>query len=360
MRTKHTPWLIAVMAIACVIPMGSAHAADGKYTPPPSPIETAKVVTHQGSGTITLYGNVHADRSATVAAELSGNIVSFKKEPGDRVKKGETVCRIESGNYQLELEARKSRLASAKASAEKARLEMERATTLYEKGIGSQEVYDSKRLAYQMAEAELSAAKTAHSQGERDLSLTNVRAPYSGVIAKKLLDIGDWASPGKPLFEILDLSRVYVSAELPEQELSRVTKGKGVKVMLDAYPARSFDGTVSRISPRANMKSRGVTARIDINNAEGLALDGLFARVEVPLSGRESILVSKDGLVTRGPNKMLFKVVGKTVKQVPVTVLGQTGDMLEVSGDIKPGDEIAVTGNEILRDGAEVNVTLRR
>jgi multidrug efflux pump subunit AcrA (membrane-fusion protein) len=100
--------------------------------------------------------------------------------------------------------------------------------------------------------------------------------------------------------------------------------------------------------------------RVEFDDPKGLARVGLFARVEITSEKRLAIMVPKDAVVERGPMKMVFAVNDGTVKQVMVNVLRQKGDMVEVRGELNAGDEVVVTGNEILRDGAKVNVTLKR
>ena len=331
-----------------------------KFKRPPPPVETAKVVKRELSESLSLYGNVHAYRSATIRAEVQGTVISFKKHVGDHVSKNEVVCRIDPGRYTIALNSAESELARAAASLQKTWLDEKRVSKLYTEGVVSQEQLQSAELTRKMAQAEVASREAAVDLAKRNLRLTSIRAPYDGFLAEKQQEIGDWVSEGDPLFDVVDLSSVYVYVDLPEKELGRFKRKSPAKVWLDAYPDAVFEGVVTHIAPRASENTRDFAIRIEFNDPKGLAREGLFARVEITSEKRIVIMVPKDAVVERGPMKMVFAVTEGTVKQVSVNVLRQKGDMVEVSGELKVGDEVVVTGNEILRDGAKVNVTLRR
>lgn len=327
---------------------------------PPPPVETAGVVERELDSSLSLHGNVHADKSATVRAEVQGTVISFKKDLGDKVKKNELICKIDSSKYRIKVKSANSEHDRAKAGLQKTILDEKRFSELYEKGVVPQEQLQDVELTRKMAEAEVAARGADVDQANRDLRLTSIRAPYDGFIAKKFLEVGDWVSEGNPVFDIVDLSAVYVYVDLPERDLSRFRIKSPAAVWLDAYPGIKFDGIVTRIAPTASEKTRDFTMRVEFDDPKGLAREGLFARVEITSEKRTAIMVPKDAVVERGPMKMVFVVTDGTVKQVMVTVLRQKGAMVEVESELKVGDEVVVTGNEILRDGANVNVTLKR
>lgn len=352
-------FVVALLALLFAIPDGPK-AETPKFKRPPPPVETAKVVKRELGESLSLHGNVHADRSATVRAEVQGAVISFKKDVGDHVSQNEVICRIDPSRYKITLDSAASELEKAKAGLEKTLLDEKRVSKLYAKGVVSQEQLQDAELTRKMAEAEVASREAAVNQAKRNLRLTSIRAPYDGFLAEKLLEVGDWVSEGNAVFDIVDLSSVYVYVDLPERELGRFKRKSPAKVWLDAYPDITFKGVVTRIAPRASEKTRDFTIRVEFDDPKNLAREGLFARVEITSEKRIAIMVPKDAVVERGPMKMVFAVKEGTVKQVMVDVLRQKGDMVEVRSELKAGDEVVVTGNEILRDGAKVNVTLRR
>ncbi len=327
---------------------------------PPIPIETAKVSRKVFSKKLSLFGSVHAGRSASVRSEVEGVVASFTKEVGDKVIKGETVCRIDDGKYRIAVQAAAGNLERSKAALDKAKLDLERATSLFEKKIASREALDKKKILHRMAKAETASRNAEVKDAKRDLELTKIKAPYSGYLAAKKLQKGDWVKAGNEVFDIVDLSSVYLLVSLPEKELGKVSIGSPAKLWLDAYPKEKFDGKITRISPRTSSKTRAFEMRIDFKDKKKLVRDGLFARVEIVPAERLSTMIPKDAVVERGPNSMVFRINGNIAQQVDILVTGQSGKMVEVQGELKEGDELAVTGNEILQSGEKVNVTLRR
>jgi membrane fusion protein (multidrug efflux system) len=351
---------VVVLVLLFALPRESKVEAQKFGERPPPPVETAKVVKREIGENLSLHGNVHADKSATVRAEVQGAVISFKKIVGDRVIKGEVICRIDPSKYRIALNLAESELKRAKAGLQKTKLDEKRLYKLFTEEVVSLEQLQDAQLTFTMAEAELASREAAVNQAKRNLQLTSIRAPYKGFLAEKHLEVGDWVSEGKEVFDIVDLSSVYVYVDLPERNLGRFKLKSPAKVLLDAYPEVEFKGIVTRIAPRASENTRVFTMRVEFDDPKGLARVGLFARVEITSEKRLAIMVPKDAVVERGPMKMVFAVNDGTVKQVMVNVLRQKGDMVEVRGELNAGDEVVVTGNEILRDGAKVNVTLKR
>jgi len=340
----------------------NAKRPSGKHTykRPPSPIETVKVSKKVFNNKLSLFGNLHAGKSATVSTEVEGAVIAFDKEVGDKVKKGEVVCRIDDGKYSIAVKSSSGRYEKAKAQKAEAGMSFNRTKSLFEKKIASQKRLDEAELKFRVAKGELSSKQADLLNAKRNLALTKVKAPYTGILAGKFLQKGDWVKAGNKLFDIVDLSSAYILADLPEKELGRAKISSPANIWFDAYKGKTFKGKVTKISPRTSGKSRGFETRIDFVDSDGIAKDGLFARIEIILKERLVLVIPKDAVVERGAMKVVFIVKGKTVKQVKVVIDAQRGDMVEVSGAIKEGDELAVTGNEILRDGSVVNVTLKR
>ena len=350
----------AILALVFhTVPM-QGEALAQKFKRPPPPVETAKVVKGELGESLSLHGNVHADRSATVRAEVQGAVISFNKDVGDKVSSGEVICKIDPSRYKITLDSAESELERAKAALQKTLYNEKRLYKLFTEGVVSLEQLQDAELTLRMAKAEVASREAAVNLAKRSLRLTSIRAPYDGFLAEKLLEVGDSVSEGKGVFDIVDLSSVYVYVDLPERELGRFRLKSPAKVWLDAYPEVTFKGVVTRIAPRASEKTRDFTIRVEFDDPKNLAREGLFARVEITPEKRIVIMVPKDAVVERGPMKMVFAVTDGSVKQVMVDVLRQKGDMVEVRSELKAGDEVVVTGNEILRDGAKVNITLRR
>ncbi|GMT43124.1 MAG: hypothetical protein IEMM0002_1535 [bacterium] len=329
--------LTALLLIAGLIAAFALFRNDGvnaqkteKRKRPTPPVETAKVIKQELSEKLSLFGNVRAQNSATVRAEVLGAVISFDKDVGDRVKQGESICKIDPGKYRIALNLARAELQMAVAGLEKAELNEKRMTTLHKKDVASLEKLQEKVLDRKMAEAETDSRKADVSQAERDLRLTSVNAPYDGYIAGKYLHRGDWVRPGDPVLDIVDLSSVYVYVDLPEKDLGRFRLKSSARVWLDAYPGMEFKGVVTHIAPRAPQKTRNFTIRVVFNDPGGLARDGRFARVDVISEKRKVIMVPKDEVIERGPLKMVFIVNNGKASQVMVKVLRQVEDMREV------------------------------
>lgn len=350
--------LLSLIALTVAVSIPAKAQKFGKRPPPP--IEVAKVVKRELLEKLNLFGNIKAGNSATVRAEVLGTIVSFKKEVGDKLKTGETVSSIDPESYRITLNIAQSALRRSEASLEIAKLNQERIAKLHQKGVVSLEKLQESKLEGEIKKAEMAQKKAEVKRARRDLRLASIRAPYSGYIASKYIQKGDFVRAGDPVFDIVSLSSVYANVVVPEKNLGSMRIKSKATLWLDAYPGVLFSGTVTRISPRASIKSRDFAVRIDFRDKKGIARDGMFVRVEIIPNRKMVLMVPKDAIVERGQMKIVFRINESKAQQVTVKALHQSGNMVEVEADLKEGDELAVTGNEILRDGAAVNVTLRR
>ncbi|MEM9941877.1 MAG: efflux RND transporter periplasmic adaptor subunit [Planctomycetota bacterium] len=232
----------------------------------------------------------------------------------------------------------------------------------------------------QIAQAE-SRVETAHQEALRLKDLRSqyiIRAPFEGVVTQKMTEVGQWVSGGSPVIELVDLDPIELVINIPQEYSGRLQDsiiqsrktGKALKVATQfAGINGQFQGTVVRVIPQADLRSRSFPVRIQIANPlmqETYQLKpGMLGRAQLSI-GRESemILVSKDALVLGTNQNKIFKVIRGPEKMTVVPVVIETGieigSWVQVTGDLREGDEVVVIGNERLKPGAEVIVTETR
>jgi Cu(I)/Ag(I) efflux system membrane fusion protein len=172
-----------------------------------------------------------------------------------------------------------------------------------------------------------------------------VRAPISGYVARRGAVRGAWAQAGTELFQIVDLSRVWALAEIPERELSRVRIGARATVALAAFAGERFEGRVAFLSPSVHPASRTLQARIEVANPRGRLRPGMSGEVTVRLDGARSLTVPRDALVDAGGTPHVF-VAGPDGRLEPrtVRVAGTAGDRVAVTGGVREGEQVVAQG----------------
>jgi multidrug resistance efflux pump len=209
------------------------------------------------------------------------------------------------------------------------------------------------------AEAEVQRLQTKTKRLREDLHKTVIRAPVSGFITQRYIEVGQWVERGGRVADIIDLSTVLVRVPVHERDIRHVRVGDAATIILDAQPDRRFSGRVKHITPQADLASRTFPVKIEVANTSDSAIKaGMFARVTLRTGvAQPSVFVPKDAVVRRASGSVLFVVHDTQARLVPVKT-GRTHEgFIEITeGALQSGDHVVITGNETLQDQAIVAV----
>jgi HlyD family secretion protein len=380
---------------------------------PPVAVALAPVVEETIQDRHEVVGTVEADLVTTVAAEVAGQVAAAPVEEGDRVVAGKTVlaqlgrtdreiavreagaallrarqvlAELKAGSRKEELAARRAAVAERRAALEQKERDLKRLTELHaQRVIAAAELqrteseHQSTKAQVERAEAELALAEAgpraetvaaqeaeaarlaaALERAEDLLRKTTVLAPVTGYVTALHTEVGQWVGEGGKIADVVSIDQVLVRVDVNERDIGRVKVGQPATVTTDAYPERTFTGTVSRIVPLADAQSRGFPVRVKVTNPPDRPLKaGMFARVTLQSGqARPALLVPRDALVTnRGAQPVVFTVQEGVARALPVTVRASRGDRVAVQGEgLARGTMIVVAGQATLSDGAPVMV----
>jgi RND family efflux transporter MFP subunit len=186
------------------------------------------------------------------------------------------------------------------------------------------------------------------------LQYTEITAPFDGVVTRKLIEVGDLATPGKPLLEMENSSLLRFECQIPEALIDRVQMGAELPVAIDAAGA-ALTGKVSEIAPSASAGSRTFLVKLDLPPAEKLRA-GQFGRVSVPVRERPAVLVAEGAVVRRGQIESVF-VIEESVARLRLVKTGRRHNgQVEVISGLSGGEKVASKDAHLLKDGAAVEV----
>ena len=222
----------------------------------------------------------------------------------------------------------------------------------------------SNRSQKALRQEDVKAAKAGVAQADAALAYANqqlanayVRSPIAGTVSKRLTEPGQMANSGSPLIEVVALNTLYFEAQVSEMDVDRVKVGQPVEVTVDALPGRKFQGSVQKILPTADEKSRQFTIRIAVANRAGDLRPGMFARGSVEVARhRNTVIIPKDALMTNDGGLLVYLVVGSAAKLQPVTTGFENREHVEVISGVSDGDELVTVGQDKLSDGVKVHV----
>jgi RND family efflux transporter MFP subunit len=215
-------------------------------------------------------------------------------------------------------------------------------------------------VALRQAEARLAQAGVSLRQAQSQLSETTITAPVSGVVGRRLVEVGQQVTPGTPLLRMVDIESVFVTVAVTERDLARIRPGQLVTVRAEAVPGRTFAGRISAISPLVATATRTADAKIAIINTAHLLRPGMVAGAEVFVARRTAALVVPiDAVLQRGDRTVVFVITDGTAHERPVRIGVSSGGVVEILQGLRPGEVVAVSGHRALRDEAKVIVPRR-
>jgi RND family efflux transporter MFP subunit len=396
MKVQSGYFLSALLVAALA---GSAAGCGGDITTvkaeaKPEPI--AVDITDVESRTIDRYlrvtGSLVADEQAEVSAEAPGRVIAAPVERGSHVAQGAVLARIsatETSAQLLEAEANAAQIEArlgltagepfdpkrvpdvrnAKASLDLALAEFARIKSLLDQKVVSQSEYDQRRAQVDVAQQQFQMAQNVAEQSYRSLQAararidlarkavadTTIRAPFAGLVAERLVSVGDYVTRGAHVATVVRVDPMRVELTVPEQAISLIKDGQPVQIAVDAYPGETFAAKMRYVSPSLRTDQRALTVEAVATNRDGRLKPGLFATASIQQpAGAPALLVPATAIETTAGTSRVYVIKGNKVEERIVTLGGRVGQQIEVTSGLAKGEAIAVAPKGHLSDGLAV------
>ncbi len=325
----------------------AAKAAMLARKPVPAAVTTAKTLKQHWALTLGSVGTLQSYQGITVRSEIEGRITKVPFESGTRVKAGDVLVEMDTATEAAQLR-------SYEATARLAELNLQRARDLRQTSANTQADLDANEAAYLQAQANIEATKAT-------LAKKRIVAPFDGRIGIRQVSIGQFLNKGDALATLEAVDPIYADFALPQQNIGQVTVGFPVKVTVDAFPDRQFDGRIEAIDPRITDTTRNLRLRATLPNKEETLHPGMFARVDVVLPGETEVMVLPTTAVVYSPYGDSVYVVGAkdgapVSLQRWVKVGPKRGDLISILEGVKEGEEVVTIGQSKLRPGSLIKV----
>lgn len=289
-------------------------------------------------------GTVEAVNQATVSAQVSGRIVEINFDVHDFVPRDSVLLRFKSAEQRSQLEAGTAALREAEARRNEAQIELERVEKIFERRLVSKSVLDKARADRAAANARVDAAVATVERAREQLGYTEVRAPYSGIVVKRFVEVGESVTVGQPLMAGISLEKLRVTAQVPQQAVHRLDRDAQVHVALPGDETLAVDSEAVTIFPFADSASHTVRIRIDLpDGTEGLH-PGMLTKVTFALGEAQRQLIPAIAVVRRSELTGVYVVNDEGTVLLRQVRLGQkvADGYVEVLAGLAPGEMIAV------------------
>jgi membrane fusion protein (multidrug efflux system) len=390
--------LLAALLVGAPLVLGACSSGDAKAkdrpaTPPVVAVAPAAASEQPIARFIRATGTLMAEEQADVAAETAGRVVAAPVERGMPVSAGAELVRISATETDAQLQEAEANagqiearlgitpgtpfdanavpeVQNAKAAYELAQGEFTRIKSLLDQRVVSQSEYDQRRTQMEAARQQYESAKNGAAQQFQSLRAararvalarkanadTVVRAPFGGVVAERLVTVGDYVTKGTKIAIVVRVNPLRVRLTIPEQFVSAIAAGQPVTFEVDAYPGRQFEGRVKYVSPALQADQRALTVEATVPNANAVLKPGLFATARIEQPARTpGILVPGTAVQTSAGTSRVYVVTGDHVEERIVTTGETVGDLVEVTKGLKAGERVATKNVAQLADGIKVS-----
>ena len=349
--------LMLLVVVGAVFALGTvkvrqiqvATAQAMSFQPPPEAVTTVVARQEQWPTTLTAIGTVKAERGVTLSADLPGVIEEIAFDSGRAVREGQVLVRLDTRQERAQL-------AAAEAQRELARVNFERGRGLVAQGIVAQAELDRLSAEHKQAEARVGEIRAT-------IERKQIRAPFSGVLGIRQVDLGQYLNAGDPIVPLQALDPIHVNFSVPQQQVVEVRVGREVRVALSGPEGVSLTGSITAVDAVVDQATRNLQVQATFANPKGALRPGMFVEAQVVTGEGSSVLVLPASAISFAPYGDSVFVVGdakesksKAVTQQFVKLGPARGDQVAVLSGIAEGAEVVSSGAFKLRNGAPVQV----
>lgn len=309
--------------------------------------------------TIEVRGSVAAPRSARLSTTVAGLVQQLDVDEGDRVGKGQTLAILDSELGRIDLDTATAATREAQAALAEAQRRLSAARDVGPGFFPADEIR-SRESAVQVAQALVARRQSEQARLVEAIDRHAIRAPFRGLVSRRLVQVGEWVAPGTPLLELMDIDSLRLQFALPQDLYGKVGPRTVLEVVLDHDPDQRHTARVQAVIPVTDPSARTFTVRAELANRNLALAPGMSARATLRLrSGQQGVLVPRDALNRREDGSFTVWVLtdasGAVREQVVRTGPAQ-GEQLVITEGLQGAERVVVRGNEGLRAGQRVTV----
>ncbi len=324
---------------------GAMEEAKQSMVPPPQTVTAMHIKEEQWEQIISATATVTAVQGVEISAETGGRVVYIGFKSGSTVKKGDLLLKLDTASEDAQL-------VSAEASVILANANLKRISRLRKQNVASQDALDSAK----------AKAKEAKAQVQNMLALIakkTVRAPFSGRLGLRLINLGEILKEGAPIVSLQTLDPIYVDFSIPQKSLPALKTGLEVRVAVDAAPGKIFSGKIMAKNPDVDLATRSVRVRSQIANSDEILRAGMFATASVVMAGKQTVLPVVSTAIsyaTFGDSVFVIEKQGdEQLLRQQFVRLGETrGDYVDIVDGLKAGETVVTSGLFKFRSGMKV------
>lgn len=332
-------------------------------------VELTPVVSKPVSRTLDLPGEIQPFLSVNLHAKIPGYVERVLVDRGSVVKTGELLVELNAPEIKAQIAEAESKVRAAEAerlqaeaqlAAEQATLERLRKASETPGAIAGNELIQAEKqvdAAQALVRSRQAAGRAAESavQAQKELeAYLRITAPFDGVVTERLVHPGALVGPGTDaLLAIQQVSHLRLVVPVPEEDVGGIARGTRVAFRVPAFPQRDYAGTVARITHSLDAKTRTMPVELDVTNSDGSLSPGMYPNVKWPVrSSRAALFVPRTSVVTSSERTFVIRDQNGRAEWVDVKKGPVQDNLIEIMGDLRPGDRVVRLASDELQNGA--------
>lgn len=332
---RHQTLFFLVSGIAAGLLVYSVQAAE--------PLAVTQAQYREVAQTYSVEGVVEAVRQSTVSAQISGRVKEVNFDIGDTVKKGQVILRIDERETAQALAGSQAQVMQAQAALTQAKANYERSVQLFEQKYISQSGLDKAKADYDVAQAQAAASEAGESQSALARGYAAVIAPFGGVVAARLVEMGEMVTVGKPLMVGFDPSQMRVVVNVPQYKLAEIGTHPKVNVEFSSLK-RWVPAAAVTVQPSADIRTHSTQVRVSLPAKEKGVYPGMFVRAHFVVGKASKLLIPASAVVRRSEVVAVYVVDDKGAARLRQVRLGEASaeNEVEVLVGLNPGESVAL------------------
>lgn len=322
-------------------------------------VTIATPMSQQGASMFGASGQIEAEQFTNISSRTMGYVSRINVSVGDKIKKGQVLIQINNTDIKAKKAQADAGLSEAEAGFQIAEKDYHRFKKLHEQNSASQKEFDDISMHYEIAKAQVEAAKQVQNEINAILSYGNIKAPFSGVITSKSVNLGDMATPGMTLFQLETPGKFVATALIPETEIASIHKGQKVRVMIKAS-GKSIQGLVSEVSTSSQNTGGQYLVKISLSNDQNIKLySGMYVSTNFPVDASDDnpVMVPESALVELGQLKGIYTVSKSNTAILRWIRTGKSmGDHVQVLSGLSKNEAYIVSAEGKLYNGVALNI----
>ncbi|MFG6413433.1 efflux RND transporter periplasmic adaptor subunit [Roseateles sp. DC23W] len=308
-------------------------------------------------GAPVISGAIQPARRADLRAEVAAVVLQVAKDNGERVRAGDLIIRLDATAIRDGLTSAEEALRASQQSFEQTERVLVRQRTLNQQGMISMQGLEDAEVRRNAAQSDLAAAKARVVTARQQVSRTEVRAPFDGVVSERKISVGDTVQVGRELVKVIDPTSMRFEGQVSADRLGELKLNQPVSFRINGFGDAEFRGKLARIDAAANATTRQVELIAEFDDkTKAPQVSGLYAEGRVESADRRALVLAEGSIQRQGDSAFVWKVVGNQLKKVAVT-LGERDDRrgeVVISSGLAMGDQVLRAPTGSLTDGAAV------